>query len=670
MLFKRYQLELRSWEEIKQHVIFEAMIALKDWKILLYGLAWQYIHSIFHNLAYWIQGRLTIEQRTPLYDLGYNLLPEFTDAQASISEILVFGFIFAPSVLLVCTVPFIKPVANGNVRYVAVIVKRFLFHTSICLFFRCVSFLVTALPGAAPHCRPLYNQTCLDSNPINSLECVIPNPDFQPPTTTSYFFFHINALDGCGDLMFSSHTMYTMSFILAVFKYWKSVSLLIVMLCIQIAIAFCIVAARKHYTLDVVSALYIVPMIWFLQDAYFHDINHKDEGVTPNNIVKFYNMKMPQADLNSIQLLEEGTDHSPIVIIRHALPTYVLLLQQQPIQLLTLLRSWKELQEHVLFEIKLALTDWKVLLYGLVWQCNAEMVRQNIHSVLHNLAYWIQGRLSDEQRTPLYDVGFNLLPEFTESQASISEILVFGFIFAPSILLVCTVPFLKPKAGGQPLFLAIIVKRFLFHTAICLMLRCISFLVTALPGAAPHCRPLYNQTCLDSNPVNSLECVIPNPDFQPPTTTSYFFFHIDALNGCGDLMFSSHTMYTMSFILTLYKYWKSIPLLIFMLCVQIAIAFCIVAARKHYTLDVISALYIIPMAWFLQDAYFHDINHKDEGVNPDNIKKYYNMTMPDQDNNRVLVENMEEGSSEQTPSHSPSNNITAPFDGPKEATAT
>ena len=69
--------------------------------------------------------------------------------------------------------------------------------------------------------------------------------------------------------------MYTMSFILTIFKYWKNYYLLVLMLCIQIAIAFCIVAARKHYSLDVISALYIVPMIWFLQEAYYNDIKNK-----------------------------------------------------------------------------------------------------------------------------------------------------------------------------------------------------------------------------------------------------------------------------------------------------------------------------------------------------------------------------------------------------------
>ncbi|KDO24225.1 hypothetical protein SPRG_09859 [Saprolegnia parasitica CBS 223.65] len=310
MVLQRFGLELRTWPELKQHLLFELKLALCDWKILLFGLLWQYLHNILHNLAYWIQSRLTPVQRTPLYDVGFNLLPEFTESQAKVSEYLVFGCIFGPSIVLLASVPFIKPKENGNVRYVAVIAKRFLFHTAMCLFFRCCSFLVTALPGSAPHCRPMFNQTCLDANPINPFSCEVPNPDFQPPTTTSYYFFHIDALNGCGDLMFSSHTMYTMTFILTLFKYWKSTALLVFMLCIQIAIAFCIVAARKHYTLDVISALYIVPMVWFLQDAYFADINHKDQGVTPENIQKFYHMPMPADDAARMtaNALEDGTD--------------------------------------------------------------------------------------------------------------------------------------------------------------------------------------------------------------------------------------------------------------------------------------------------------------------------------------------------------------------------
>ncbi|KAF0686786.1 Aste57867_21449 [Aphanomyces stellatus] len=286
----------RTINELKVHLLFELKIILAEWKLILIGLLCQYIHSIFHNLAYWMQMKLTPEQRMPLYDQGFELLPELTDAQANISEYLVFGGIFGPSIVLFVSILFIKPSGKSPPRLLSLLAKRVLLQTGMCLMLRCVSFLVTSLPGAAPHCRPTFNATCLDVNAANPGKlalCMTPNPYFKPPTTAVDMFFHIDALNGCGDLMFSSHTTYTMSFILAVFKYWRNKYVLVAMLLLQIAIAFVIVAARKHYTLDVIVALYVVPMVWFIQEAYHCDLNHKDAEVTPAAIKAAYGFDAP-----------------------------------------------------------------------------------------------------------------------------------------------------------------------------------------------------------------------------------------------------------------------------------------------------------------------------------------------------------------------------------------
>ncbi|RLN99867.1 hypothetical protein DYB28_001615 [Aphanomyces astaci] len=106
--------------------------------------------------------------------------------------------------------------------------------------------------------------------------------------------------------------------------------------------------------------------------------------------------------------------------------------------------------------------------------------------------------------------------------------------------------------------------------------------------------------------------------------------HVDALNGCGDLMFSSHTTYTMSMILAVWKYWGSVPVLVVMLVLQAVTAFFIVAARKHYSLDVISALYVVPMVWFMLEAYHKDLNHKDAVVTREAMRGAYGVDIPDE----------------------------------------
>ncbi|KAL0592067.1 hypothetical protein ABG067_000720 [Albugo candida] len=119
--------------------------------------------------------------------------------------------------------------------------------------------------------------------------------------------------------MFSSHTIYTLSLILSVCKNWPHPLLIGFMISVQVVIAFLIVAARKHYSIDVFTALYVVPMIWFLLDAYMHDINHKDVIITPKVIHDFYGIDVsemngtevdshPSTQLESahVTLIEEG----------------------------------------------------------------------------------------------------------------------------------------------------------------------------------------------------------------------------------------------------------------------------------------------------------------------------------------------------------------------------
>jgi len=108
--------------------------------------------------------------------------------------------------------------------------------------------------------------------------------------------------------MFSSHTIYTLSLILTVFKYWDVPVLLVAMLFNQIVIIFLIVAARKHYTVDVWTALYVVPMLWFTLEAYHKDINHKDETLSAASIQQFYGINIDSMK-ETAELSANNTSH-------------------------------------------------------------------------------------------------------------------------------------------------------------------------------------------------------------------------------------------------------------------------------------------------------------------------------------------------------------------------
>lgn len=111
---------------------------------------------------------------------------------------------------------------------------------------------------------------------------------------------------------------------------------------------------------------------------------------------------------------------------------------------------------------------------------------------------------------------------------------MFGGIFGPAILLVLTIPLFRSNPN-KPRYLVIVLKRVLMHISIALIFRIISFLVTTLPSPAAHCRLDFNETCKAEHESDPLQCVVPNPDFDPPSG-SEFFTNMDALNGTASVL--------------------------------------------------------------------------------------------------------------------------------------
>jgi len=219
----------------------------KEWRIILLGMIWQYVHSVSTNFVYWLSKDLSDCQREPLYDLGYELFPRLRGSASQTSEVLVnimFGIV---SLLLLS--PFflrLRP-PHGRTVYFTIVFRRIMACLIVLQTLRIISFLVTILPGAASHCR-------LDSN------------GWDPPDGALQIFFRMDAVHGCGDLMFSSHTIFTMLIVLVTIKYFSYPVLIILTIIMQTTIVPLIIASRKHYSVDVFTALYVVPMWWLLFD--------------------------------------------------------------------------------------------------------------------------------------------------------------------------------------------------------------------------------------------------------------------------------------------------------------------------------------------------------------------------------------------------------------------
>ena len=74
---------------------------------------------------------------------------------------------------------------------------------------------------------------------------------------------------------------------------------------------------------------------------------------------------------------------------------------------------------------------------------------------------------------------------------------------------------------------------------------------------------------------------------------------MDASYGCGDLIFSSHTIFTLTVCLLITQYLPVTPIVIGAWFIQAVLVFLILCSRKHYTVDIVVALYTVPMVWAL-----------------------------------------------------------------------
>lgn len=235
------------WDFSKEHCKnvwkVEWQIFKRNYGWILLGLFWQWVHSVGTNIVYWLH-----VQGPRLRDLGFDLLPELSGFWTWVNEILVYslfaaaaGFLFSPF--------FIR-------RSKGIRISSMLMMKKMCLCFvylqtlRIVSFLVTILPGPAPHCQPgsdVYN----------------------PPSDLWEIMTRMDATFGCGDLIFSSHTTFIMMFVMLFWEYSLSRTLKYGSVAVVCLVVPFTVMSRKHYTIDIWIAVYVVPMVWMLYEKVF-----------------------------------------------------------------------------------------------------------------------------------------------------------------------------------------------------------------------------------------------------------------------------------------------------------------------------------------------------------------------------------------------------------------
>ncbi|KAL8102278.1 phosphatidylinositol:ceramide inositolphosphotransferase 2-like [Apium graveolens] len=231
----------KLWKRVCAETSIEVKLLVENWKYLLGGLICQYIHGLAAHGVHYFHRPGPI-----LQDVGYYLLPELGIERAYISETL-FTFIFASFVLWTFH-PFIF---KNKKIYTVLLWCRVLAFLFGCQILRIITFYSTQLPGPNYHCREGSKFATLPL-PENILEVFVIIPR--------------GVLYGCGDLIFSSHMIFSLVFVRTYQKYGTRRFIKQCAWLTVVVQSLLIIASRKHYTVDVVVAWYTVNLVVYFID--------------------------------------------------------------------------------------------------------------------------------------------------------------------------------------------------------------------------------------------------------------------------------------------------------------------------------------------------------------------------------------------------------------------
>ena len=199
-------------------------------------ISFQYIHGIFTQLAFYSHQPTSL-----LRDRGFELLPELGAQNQWVSE-MMFGISFSLFIIWLLVNWHIE----AYVKWVRLL--------CICQLLRIITFSVTLLPSPNYHCRK-----------ENFIAPELPSNPFV------YFVVNIGrqTTRSCGDLIFSSHTIFILSFAIIYSRYGIHNYMKLLAWLWACVTSILIIASRKHYTVDVIVAWYVVPLV----NAFLYNID-------------------------------------------------------------------------------------------------------------------------------------------------------------------------------------------------------------------------------------------------------------------------------------------------------------------------------------------------------------------------------------------------------------
>ncbi|KAK3165972.1 hypothetical protein QOZ80_1AG0039990 [Eleusine coracana subsp. coracana] len=245
----------KLWRKVSAETAVELQLLFEKWRLLLAGLVFQYIHGLAARGVHYLHRPGPL-----LQDLGFMALPELGRERSFVSE-SVFASIFI-SFLLWTFHPFIY---HSKRFYTVLLWRRVLAFLVASQFLRIITFYSTQLPGPNYHCREGSNMATLPP-PNNILEVLVIN-------------FPRGVNFGCGDLIFSSHMIFTLVFVRTYHKYGANRLIKLLGWLMAIVQSLLIIASRKHYTVDVVVAWYTVNLVVFFVDNKLPEMPDRSNGL-------------------------------------------------------------------------------------------------------------------------------------------------------------------------------------------------------------------------------------------------------------------------------------------------------------------------------------------------------------------------------------------------------
>ncbi|GMN23925.1 hypothetical protein TIFTF001_000338 [Ficus carica] len=244
----------KLWRKIYTETSIEVSLLAKNWKFLLAGIIFQYLHGLAaHGVHYLHRPGPTLQ------DSGFSMLLELGPDKAYISETLL-TVIFCSFVLWT-----LNPFFFQSKRIYTVLVWcRVLAYLTVSQILRIMTFYSTQLPGPNYHCREGSKLARLPP-PKSAVEVLLIN-------------FPHGVIYGCGDLIFSSHMIFTLVFVRTYQKYGTKRCIKQFAWLLALVQSLLIIASRKHYTVDIVVAWYTVNLVAFFVDNKLPELPDRSAG--------------------------------------------------------------------------------------------------------------------------------------------------------------------------------------------------------------------------------------------------------------------------------------------------------------------------------------------------------------------------------------------------------